>query len=130
MAASPVGADEVPGRDPSSLVPVDPLDGRAHRLLALREVGDTPSVVDDVARKRLGVAAKACSTYFCETRCGSSAALHDPDSVATRSRASRADGSRNLASSWAVKRVKYAMSVGKSSGSPSRRTSSANPSRR
>src|SRR5689334_9625367 len=71
-----------------------------------------------------------CSTYFCDTRCGSSAALHDPPSVATLARASRAEGSRKRASSCVAKRVKYAMSVGKSSGSPRLRTSSANPSRR
>ena len=38
--------------------------------------------------------------YICEQRCGSSAALHDPDSVRTSELASRDDGSEKRASSW------------------------------
>ena len=87
-----------------------------------------------VHRATLG-SASAClrntgSMNFWLQRCGSSAALHDPESVVTIFFASRAEGSANRASSCFAKRVKYAMSVGWSGGKPSARISCAKPSRR
>ena len=42
------------------------------------------------------------STYICETRCGSSAALHEPVRVRTISRAACAEGRLKRASSCVV----------------------------